>query len=121
VTTLAGIDLGDQVIWTDRLSWSAIRQIETESLGGTVRVHQQRLRTGRPITLDCGWLPESLVADLCALRDSGAVMTLDTHGGLHAVTWRHGDGAPLESSPVHPYADPADEDWHEVIVRLVTV
>jgi hypothetical protein len=122
-TTLAGIDLGDDVVWLDRLSWPRMRQIERETIGGRVRIAQQpRTQQGQPITLYCNWLAESVVAQLNALRDSGASMTLILLGSTYTVTFRHGDGEPVESVPIfEEYADPDPSDEREVTLRLITL
>jgi hypothetical protein len=122
-TTLAGIDLGDDAVWLDRFSWPRMRQIERETIGGRVRIAQQpRTRQGRPITLYCNWLTESVVAQLNALRDSGASMTLILLGSTYTVTFRHGDGEPVESAPIfEEYADPDPTDEREVTLRLITL
>ena len=49
--TLNNVELPDDVIWSDRLSYSPVEQTITPTLTGGVIVEENSLLSGRPITL----------------------------------------------------------------------
>lgn len=118
-TVLAGIDLGDAV-WTDRLRWTALEQIEQPTLGGRMVVGQRRLIQGRNITLEC-WLLEADLRILCGMRDSGSTMVLNIQGQPFSVLFRHSD-TPIDYEALDYEVDvPDDSDLHFVTLRLMAL
>lgn len=128
MATLAGIDIGDDVVWTDLGDWSAVQRTDRRTLGGGVVLHSRPLHAGRPITLDLGntadgWPRLSLAKSLRTLRDADATMALDLGAlGAYTVRFRHGDGAPVEAAPVIGlFSDPDPDDFVEITLRLVSI
>lgn len=120
-TNLGDINLGDEVLWTNRHAWSRCLQIQTPTLGGGVRVAQQFRTAGQPIVLDCGWLTLAQVAALCELRDSGALFTLTHQGESWRVGFDHSGDPPVEATPILDVVDPDDADYLQTTVRLITL
>lgn len=117
MTDLAGVELPDDLVWTDEWAWSPYAESVGHALDGTLLVDRSAAAlAGRPITLagadDRAWLDR---ATLDALRDllgdTSLALTL-ADGRAFTVGWRYGDG-PIEADAI------PGSDWHNnVTLRL---
>lgn len=124
--TLDGIELDDQLEWTDEYDWSLVEQQQERSLSGALIVQEGLKRYGRPITLASNggaWTPLSVVQQLEGLRDQvGKVMDLTlANGAKHRVIFNHSDGAPLTATAIERRVNPPPDWPYDISLRLITV
>lgn len=124
---LDGITLPEDLWWEDETGWTPVEQSDTEfSVTGALLLHTGVKQAGRPITLagseDASWLARSTVLALMALAAVPAKeMTLTLHDRTFTVIFNHGDGKPLEATPIYKKSPPDDEDYYWLIIRLMEV
>lgn len=140
MTTLAGIELPDDLDWVDEMTAWRIGQIIRPSLTGRPIVQEGLMQAGRPVTLQSqdlgGGNPRRVVAPvslvvlnaLKALEEtwSAASMTLVlplAEGGTRTmqVRWRRTDGAAIEARPVIFRTPAEDTDLYLITLRLIQV
>lgn len=134
--SLAGIELPEDLSWSDEFTaWKVGQSIKT-SLTGARIVQESALQAGRPITLESSqdgrrWAAVVSLATLrqlqaleAAPRTSAMPLTLPAHNDgerTFDVLWRRSDGAALEAKPLR-FAIPArDADFFSITLRLMTV
>lgn len=123
--TLDAIVLPDDLDWQDEFDWAPVAQTITPTLSGAIIVEENEIPEGREITLvsDGGaWATRGLVRQL---KDKEAVlntpMTLTLNDGRSfTVIWRR-DPVGVEAKQVIRIADPDDNDFYEIILRLTVV
>lgn len=122
-TTVA---LPDDLVWADEFAWQPVEQSVQRSLTGALIVQAQARTGGRPVTLaaesdSVGWVDRATVEALEALASVPAPsLTLTLRGVMHAVLFRHQDGA-IEARPVVGYSDVQSADPYHLTVRLMKV
>lgn len=134
--SLAGIELPEDLSWSDEFTaWKVGQSVKT-SLTGARIVQESALQAGRPITLESTqdgrrWAAVVSLATLrqlqaleAAPRTSAMPLVLPAHNdGVRTfdVLWRRSDGAALEAKPLR-FAIPArDADFFSITLRLMTV
>lgn len=78
---LLDLQLPQDLVWIDEVTWSPVNQNVVVSLTGALVVQESVQQKGRPLTLqgkdDMAWITRSTLEDLMAMRDSqGLVMQL---------------------------------------------
>ena len=127
MTTLSGLNIGDDCTWLDRGDWPAIQRADRRTIGGGIVFQPRRKLAGRPITISIGntttgWPTLATVDALRAFRDSDAIMLLDMGTlGTYTVRFTAGDDS-VEAIPVVGIltdTDPAD--LYDCTIRLMEV
>ncbi len=124
---LDGIILPEDLWWEDETDWTPVAQSDTDySVTGALLVDTGVKQAGRPITLagseDASWVKRSTVLALMALAAiAGKEMTLTIHERTFQVMFFHGDGKPLEATPLYKKSPPDDEDYYFLTIRLMEV
>jgi len=123
--TGATLELGCDLDWRDRYTWSPVAEAAAYCLTGALLIEQATRQAGRPITLespadDFGLLVRAQIA---ALYDwsaiAGLTLTLDYHGEIFTpVAFRFDDGSPIEARPIYQAGAPQVSDWMQLVVRL---
>lgn len=104
--TLDGMELPEELIWTDEFSWNPVRVNEKISLSGIRNLSESLLPTesGRFITLmsDDAWLDRDDLKTLFSWTKSlSKTMTLVMHDDeTYTVRFRHTDPPVLEYEPI---------------------
>ena len=117
MTTLNGIELSDDLVWTDRWSWTPYAETAGQALDGALIVETSpAAQAGRPITLEGGdnraWVDEATLDALHALLGE-ASMTLELwDGSTYTVGWRHAD-RPIEATELI-----GSGWWRSLVLRL---
>jgi hypothetical protein len=125
LVTLGGIDLPDDIIWTDEFDFQPVAQSVTRTIAGNHVEFNQALVLGRPITLEAsetqGWLTKTQVDALQTLAATpGATYTLDIGAQTFTVAFRHDEDA-FDPQPFLQRIDPDAGDFFSAIIRLRTV
>jgi len=122
LATVLTLDADEKLlVWTDEHAWGPVGQRSQYSVTGALVIESTAKQAGRPITLQGGWLPRSLVEDLRAWSlVPGRQMSLLLHGVTHTVVFDHERGA-LAASPVLLYATPAAADHYTVTLRFLKI
>ena len=137
MASLDGIQLPDDLNWSDEFTAWRVGQVMRPSLTGALIVQEAAMQAGRPITLQSTTLGNGVYvapvshAVLEALRAKeevagAAPMTLElpaTGGGTRSmqVRWRRTDGAAIEAQPVRFIVPAEPGDYFLVTLRLIQV
>lgn len=122
---LAGIELPDDLDWSDEFEWQPIGQVITPTLSGAIIVEEAAQSEGRPITLRSdgdSWVKRSIVVtlyDLASVRSTP--MVLELNGRHFTVLWRRESGGGFEAKQLYRIADPDDQTPYEITLRLIEV
>lgn len=104
--TLGGINLGYDLIWSDRHHSSEVLQSVIVTIGAGQNVFVQPKTVGRVITLEAnetqGWLPASIIPQLKYLATlPGEVFDFNFHNlEMFQVMFRHQEPPALELRPL---------------------
>jgi|TARA_Y100000114_G_C11763926_1_gene331898 hypothetical protein len=120
------IELPEDLIWSDRLSWSPVTQTMTRGLTGAPIIMYDVAQYGRPITLEPpaggGWMLATNEPQITAWHNApGQKLTLDFHGEQHTVQFAHHDGPGYESTPLRYQINPGPDYKVIPIFRFITV
>lgn len=115
---LDAITIPDTAIWTNRYSWSPVKQSLEYSMEGSVLIQEKGKAKGRPITLKVSMVKTTLDA-LYAYLTNEANMTLVLGTESFIVRWDQSN--PIESEPYIEFADPDDGDWYKVTLQFIQV
>lgn len=135
--TLDGVQLPDDLNWSDEFTAWKVGQVMRHSLTGALIVQEAALQAGRPITLqslDLGGSTFAAVVSLDVLNalrakeeTAGAapmVLTLPTSGGgtrSFNVIWRRTDGPAIEARPIKFIVPAEPGDYFHITLRLTQV
>ena len=124
--TLDTTTLPADLNWVDETEWSPVEQTICHTLTGSLLVEASAKLAGRPISLggdaEASWISRATVLELMAMAAvPGKTMTLDYHGRIFVVAFRHHDPPALEAEPIVPLIPPADEDWYSLKLKLMAV
>lgn len=116
-TTLNGIELSDDLVWTDRWSWTPYRDSAGHALDGALVVETSTAaQAGRPITLEGGddraWLDTDTLEQIYALLGEASMTLTLWDGTTWTVGWRHADG-PIEANEII-----GSDWWNGLVLRL---
>lgn len=121
---LDGIALNPNLQWSDEFDWSPVEQGTEHSLTGALIVDEGVKAAGQPVTLqsgaDFGEVSLSTLQALQALLTAGRVMSLNFHGRLMDVMWRHSDKA-IEAKPVMEFNAYGPDSLWFISLRLMRV
>lgn len=123
MTYLAGVQLPDNLYWSDEFQWSAAAQTRAYSLTGALLLEEAPRQAGRPITLEGMWVERTTVEAVQALADapgSDRLLTLPD-GRQFSVRFRHDGGPAVDARPLHPVATPAPDTLYSLTLRLLEV
>ncbi|GAB0056752.1 hypothetical protein SIID45300_01064 [Candidatus Magnetaquicoccaceae bacterium FCR-1] len=119
---LGALILPNSIQWSDRDSWSPVKQTALQTLSGRVVLHPTRQITGRPITLlaekSVTWLTQSEIDALKAMAaQPGATFELHwLDDPVRVVTFRHHDPPAVAFQPIFPHTPPYTGE-----IRLVEI
>jgi hypothetical protein len=124
--TLDGVVLSGSLQWTDRHGYSFAEQERKVTLGGKSVFYSKALQGGRPITLvateETGWITKTMLDDLIVRASNpGLVYTLNFHGEVHQVIFRHEDSPALDFAPLQPRAQQLSTDVYIGTLKLITI
>ncbi len=124
--SLGGVTLSPSMQWTDKHAFQPVAQSVRRTLGGGVLVYAQELFKGRPITLeaqaDTGWITKAMLDQLEVMAATpGGVFSLNVHGFVADVIFRHNEAPALEFAPLQPRAVPLATDFYLGTLKLLTI
>jgi len=123
---LDGIDLPQDLLWSDEWAQARVAQTIKRTLDGGVVVFYGQITGGLPITLesqpDAGWLSRAQVQAL-ALRAAspGGLYTLTLRDQTLQVMFRHQDAPAFEARALVPLSNPQPGDFYLATLKLMTV
>lgn len=137
MTTLAGIELPDDLEWADEYTAWKVGQVIRPSLTGAIVVQEAAMQAGRPVTLQSLELGGGRYAAAVALSVLDALRALEevpaaapmalvlptSSGGTRTlqVLWRRTDGPAIAARPL-TYKVPAEPgDLFLITLRLIQV
>lgn len=114
------LELPEDLIWSDELTWSAVAQSKERGIWGTLIVDAMARNGGRPITLvgdgDSAWITRGTLLTLNAwARIPGQRFTLQLLGQTFTVIFDHGtdeETRAMGMSAVIEYSDPEETDYY---------
>ena len=114
------LELPEDLIWSDELTWSPVAQATERSIWGTLIVDAMARDGGRPITLvgdgSSAWISRGDLLTLKAWASiPGQRFTLDVLGQVFTVIFDHGTADETRSmamTAVIDYSDPVDSDHY---------
>ena len=114
------LELPEDLIWTDELTWSAVAQSKERGIWGTLIVDAMARNGGQPITLvgdgDSAWITRGVLLTLNAwARIPGQRFTLELLGQTFTVIFDHGtdeETRAMAMSAVVEYSDPEETDYY---------
>ncbi|MBA3008512.1 MAG: hypothetical protein FP810_18465 [Desulfocapsa sp.] len=120
------ITLPDDTLWRDELDWSPVDQSIEYMLSGALDIQGGTRLAGRPITLggdeSSSWLARVTILALMTWAGiAGQSLTLDYHGRIFTVMFRHQDAPAVDAKAVLEQVPPADEDWYWFTIKLMAV
>lgn len=133
---LDGIELPDDLWWSDEFTAWRVGQNVRPSLTGRIIVQESELQAGRPITLETqqngsAWVAPVTLDVLRALQASEQEaseapfeLQLPSHNtGIRVfdVIWRRTNGPAIEARPIRFAIPQLDGDYYAVTLRLMTV
>lgn len=123
---LGATTLSKSLLWIDRDDYGMVAQTTQRTLGGKMVVYHQPLSAGRPITLvateETGWITRSMLDALQAMAATpGGVYTLNLHGEVMQVMFRHHEPPALSFTPLQPRATALSGDFFTGQLKLMTV
>ena len=94
--TFDGVELNGSLQWVDRFQQVNVAQSVKRTLGGKLVLRSLYLEKGTPITLvaneETGWFTKAMVdAIMTRSAVAGASYTLNFHGEIYTVVFRHDD------------------------------
>lgn len=124
--TLDSIPLSSSMIWADKHKQAIVAQTALVTLGGGSVVYSKLLTNGQPVTLearlDTGWITKTMLDALTAIAIvAGGVYTLDVHGVVMSVMFRHQEPPALSFEPLIPKDTPVAGDYYVGTLKLFTV
>lgn len=136
MSSIDGIDIPDDIQWTDEFTSWKVGQVVRHSLTGALILHQSALQAGRPITLESGqeggafFAPVSLdvLRALQASEESASATPFDVVLPSHnsgtrtfSCLWRRDGGDAITARPIRFIAPYIDADFFAVTLRLIQV
>lgn len=125
--TLDGVDLPEDLVWTDEFGpWSKVEQMTNYSNGGLLYNRLKVKQAGRPITLEgdekTAWATATELRAIQAKADAMDQMTLVTPDGRSfTVVFRYKDG-PVEAKPVVDFTEvDGDDTYNNLKIRFFEV
>lgn len=124
--SLNAVDLPGDLNWSDEYDWSPVTQSIKKGLTGALIIQEATQQHGRPITLvggdDFAWVTKATLEQLRALEiQPDLQMTLSYHGTDYTVRFRRESAAPIQARPVVDFANPQNDDFYSLTLRLMTV
>lgn len=122
------LDLPEDLIWSDELTWSAVSQKTERGIFGTLIVDAMARNGGRPITLQGGgnsaWVARGTLRALKAWSDvPGLRLILLIREVSFDVIFDHGDAEETRAmamQAVIDYSDPEDGDYYcSLVLRFL--
>lgn len=120
------VTLPGDLLWSDELSWTDRKQVETSTLaGGNIR-QLSTAQSGRPITLTTRQgvvVTRQQVDDLVDLVNNvGEAPFVVTHpdGRTFTCAFRFGGNSPVDAEVIFPYDTPDPADICNLTLRLMT-
>lgn len=135
MSTIDGIEVPDDLQWSDEFaSWKVGQTVRT-SLTGALIIHESVRQAGRPITLESGqdgtrWFGVVTLDVLNALvaseEDAGAPfdVVMPAHNSstrTFRCTWRRDSGNAIVARPIRFISPYVDGDFFAVTLRLLQV
>lgn len=134
--TLAGIELPEDLYWSDEVSPWKVGQTITPTLTGAIVIQEAAMQIGRPVTLESQRIGSAFVA--CVTRETvDALLALEAQanppsmdlvvprdgGGsdTYQVRWRRTGGPAIEADPISFKAPIAAGDLYTLTLRLLQV
>ena len=124
--TTTTLELPDDLIWSDRHSWSPVEQNVQTSITGAMLIDVGTRLSGRPITLVAdeqhAWMSYSTISQLKAWADiPGRVLTLGIDGQTFDVVFRHHEKPAIDVTPVVDYNTLDTQDWFFGTLKFMEV
>jgi len=118
---IGALELPDQMIWTDRYSFSPVAGQSARTIAGGLALFTQSMTKGRPVTLEAregvAWLTQAQVeAIMIMAAQAGATFTFIYDGESHNVRFAHHSPPVAEFTPIWPFAD-----QYNGTIKLITV
>lgn len=116
ILTNAGVslELPEDLIWTDELTWSAVAQSKERGLFGTLIIDAMARSGGRPITLqgdgNSAWITHGTLRQLKSWTDvPGLRLQLNVRGEIFTVVFDHGDEEETRALAMQSVIDYSDK------------
>ena len=114
------LELPEDLIWSDELTWSAVAQSKERGIWGTLIVDAMARNGGRPITLtgegNSAWITRNVLLTLKTWAAiPGQRFTLQLLGQTFTVIFDHGtdeETRAMAMSAVVEYRDPEETDYY---------
>lgn len=126
-TPTTTITLPTDLDWSNEFEWNQVEQSQDRTLSGAVIIQEGLKTYGRDIDLiggqDGAWVSRATVQALRLLEaEIGKVMLLTLpDNSTHHVQFNRTKGPAIEARQVMRLANPGDDHWYTLTLRLITV
>lgn len=124
----SSLELPEDLLWPDELTWSPITQSTERGIFGTLIVDVMQRHGGRPITLqgsgDSAWIRRDALKQIAAwLAVPGLKLMLNIRGEEFEVIFDHGSDEITRSivmEDVYDFSDKKDDDYYcSLVLRFL--
>jgi hypothetical protein len=128
-TTLAEVQLPNDLMWTDELAWTPVVGTNTHTLTGALIIEQGVRLAGRPFTMRCdpdlGWVTRETVQTLLAWagitgRKFTLVLQYPSDTRQFTVAFDHSQD-PVEARPVKGFPGHELTDYFHLALKFIEV
>lgn len=122
--------LPNDLLWSDEFSWGPVVSTLSYTLTGSLVIEQGKKQAGRAITLqadqDMAWVSRATLNQLyawAALVDRRFALVLEYPNDNRRLTvaFNHGQGDPVQASPVKGFPSHSAGDWFKVTLKFLEV
>ena len=122
--TIDSIVLPDDTIWVDQFKWNKIDRNFQRSIAGNVLIQNATKYSGRPLTLNLGWISRATLISLETLRDNPAAPTFTVvliDEASFTCCFNPGTDEPIQVVPIVERPEYIPSDYMAVILSLMIV
>ena len=122
--TLNGVELPEGLVWQERYQPQRLKQVVKPTIGGGEVVFVGPHNGSRNMTLssleDQGWILKEVLEQIYEFAESlGATYTMNYHGEVFTVAFRHHEPPAIESVPLITRGLPLDGDYFGCVLKLM--
>ena len=116
MATLSGVDLRDDVVWTNEFEFTPTTHSQNFTLSGRQVITSFTVQTGDKMIIDCRWLSHATLQGIKALEGSEPLTLTMPDGRAFTVLIES-----VAKEPVFGYSDPSGNELYQVNLNLIAI